>query len=346
MLRPVALPKELTRGRLRLCSMPGRFEALDVFLQEIAEAGVGHVVCLVPEAEIARKSPDYLEAMQRNQLPAKLWRCDIPDYGLPENADNLIQTLDQIRSLLDNGESVVIHCAAGCGRTGLASTLLLNRMGLPLDEAIKIIRLAGSAPDTQEQRDFLNQHALPSKCISMSQSPEPSPEEAEVPPLYFVVLPMLTPEQSSGADREAIQRQGFALAMTRDESTEPKCRVFHQEDWAELVTLIESRPLVIGYDCLDNDLEYLRSRGEVRPQKVCDLMRVYGKRRRKRVDFRTATERTIGFHSMLSVKEATEWLKKGGEKQVIFHLKQHLSAMARMHALMIEKGWSMETPKS
>lgn len=346
MLRPVALPKELTRGKLYLCSMPGRYEALEVFLQEIAEAEVDHVVCLVSDEEIALKSPDYLEARQRNQLPAKLWRYDIPDYGLPENADTLIQTLDQIRSLLDNGESVVIHCAAGCGRTGLASTLLLKRMGLPLDQAIKIIRHAGSAPDTQDQRDFLEQHALPSIPISKGRCPESRPEETELPPLYFVVLPMLTPEQSSGADREATQRRGFALAMTRDESTELKCRFFHQDDWAELVALIESRPLVIGYDCLDKDLEYLRSRGEVRPQKVCDLMRVYEKRRRKRVDFQTATERTIGFHSMLSVKEAAEWFSKGGEKQVIFHLKQHLSAMARMHEFMIEKGWNMETPKS
>lgn len=345
MLRPVALPKELTRGKLYLCSMPGRFEALEIFIQEITEAEVGHVVCLVSDEEIARKSPDYLEAMQRNQLPAKPWRCDIPDYGLPENAAPLIQTLDQIRSLLDNGESIVIHCAAGCGRTGLVSTLLLNRIGLPLNQAIEIIRLAGSAPDTQEQRDFLKQHALPSMSIIMSPSPEPSPDKPELPPLYFVVLPLLTPEESGADDQKAILRRVFALAMTRDESTDPKCRIFHPDDWAELVALMESRPLVVGYDCLDEDLKHLRSRGEVRPQKVCDLMRVY-ERRRKRVDFKTATERTIGFHSMLTVKEAAEWLNKGGEKQVIFHLNQHLSAMARMHEFMIEKGWNMETPES
>ena len=97
MLRPVALPKGLTRGKLYLCSMPGRFEALEVFIQEITEAEVGHVVCLVSDEEIARKSADYLEARRRNQLRVKLWPCDIPDYGLPENADTLIQTLDPLR---------------------------------------------------------------------------------------------------------------------------------------------------------------------------------------------------------------------------------------------------------
>ena len=35
MLRSVALPEHLATGRLYLCSMPGRFEALDVFRQEV-----------------------------------------------------------------------------------------------------------------------------------------------------------------------------------------------------------------------------------------------------------------------------------------------------------------------
>jgi protein-tyrosine phosphatase len=161
MLRTVSLPKEPDRGNLYLSSMPGRFEALEVFFKEIAEAGVGHVACLVSDEEIARKSPDYLAAIRRDELPAKLWRYDIPDYGLPETPDTLFQTLDLIRSRLDAGESVVIHCAAGHGRTGLFSTLLLTRMGMPLDHAIETISLAGSAPDTQAQRDFLQSHALP-----------------------------------------------------------------------------------------------------------------------------------------------------------------------------------------
>lgn len=38
------------------------------------------------------------------------------------------------------------------GRTGMVATMLLLRKGLPLDEAISIIRLAGSVPDTLDQR--------------------------------------------------------------------------------------------------------------------------------------------------------------------------------------------------
>ena len=101
------------------------------------------------------KSPDYMAMIHRNEFPVELWRFDIPDYGMPTNVDDLDQMLDCLLERMHLGESLVIHCAAGHGRTGMVATLLLARMGLPLGDAIERIRRAGSAPDTMEQRGFL-----------------------------------------------------------------------------------------------------------------------------------------------------------------------------------------------
>ena len=161
MLRTVSLPDNLTRANLYLCSMPGRFEPLKLFLDSIAEAKVEHIMCLVSDEEIALKSPDYLAAIQQDELPATLWRFEIPDYGMPENPDDLDQMLGLLRKRLDEGESVAIHCAAGHGRTGMVSILLLVCMGVPLEQAYETIRRAGSSPDTQPQRDFLQQRSRP-----------------------------------------------------------------------------------------------------------------------------------------------------------------------------------------
>ena len=139
--------------------MPGRFEGMEVFLEEIAVKGIEHILCLVSDGEIAQKSPGYLVAIGQNRIPAKLWRYDVPDYGLPEDTEKLNRAIDRIRECLNDGQSVVIHCAAGCGRTGMIAILLLTRMGLPLDLATKTIRLAGAEPDTQAQWDFAQQHA-------------------------------------------------------------------------------------------------------------------------------------------------------------------------------------------
>lgn len=156
MLRTVTLPNQFTRGNLHLCAMPGRLEALEIFLQEIAETGTNNILCLVSDEEIAHNSPDYLTAIQRDEIPGTLWRYAIPDYCMPENPDDLDQMLELLHERLDHGESVVIHCAAGHGRAGMVSIRLLVRMGMPLEQATETIRIAGSAPDTKEQRLFIH----------------------------------------------------------------------------------------------------------------------------------------------------------------------------------------------
>jgi protein-tyrosine phosphatase len=156
MLRLAKLPENFTRGTLYLCSMPGRFESLGEFLHEIQKAGVTQIVCLVSNEEINDKSPTYLSAILQNHIDKELVRFEIPDYGMPENPASLDDMLDIISTKMNAGESVVIHCAAGHGRTGMVSTLLLARMGMQLDVAIEIIRSAGSQPDTPDQRAFLH----------------------------------------------------------------------------------------------------------------------------------------------------------------------------------------------
>jgi len=135
--------------------MPGRFEGLEVFLEEINHANIGHIVCLVSDAEIASKSPEYLAAIQKEEIPAKLWRHDIHDYGTPDDLNALDHLLDLIRARMDEGESVVVHCAAGYGRTGLVAIRLLIRMGIPRDAAAKIVGFAGSEPETKAQWNCL-----------------------------------------------------------------------------------------------------------------------------------------------------------------------------------------------
>jgi Cyclin-dependent kinase inhibitor 3 (CDKN3) len=155
MIRPVNLPEALTRGDLYLCAMPGRREPLDQFLREIETANVRHILCLVADDEIARKSPTYLDAIQGHGIPATLWRSSIPDYGTPESIPDLELMLDLLWEQLDAGESLVIHCAGGHGRTGVVATLLLMRMGLPFEEAAGIVGQAGSGPDMPDQEAFL-----------------------------------------------------------------------------------------------------------------------------------------------------------------------------------------------
>ena len=167
------------------------------------------------------------------------------------------------------------------------------------------------------------------------------PQPAGNLPLYLEVLPLRTPAEAGGLSRAANRRRGFGIAVTLDDSMKPKYRVFKEPDWQELVTLTESRPLIVGYNCRAFDLEILRGQGRVRPRKICDLMEAYEENRGRRVNINTAMERTIGFSRPVSAQDEFEWLRNGEEKRVVYWLKRRLSAMRQLHEFMIANGWKL-----
>lgn len=63
----------------------------------------------------------------------------------------VLATLQELRA----GRVVLIHCAAGHGRTGLYATALLLSAGVPLNDAVSTVAKAGSGAETYEQREFL-----------------------------------------------------------------------------------------------------------------------------------------------------------------------------------------------
>jgi protein-tyrosine phosphatase len=54
------------------------------------------------------------------------------------------------------GESVLLHCAAGIGRTGTAAACVLKSLGLTRDEALERVRAAGSDPQSAAQSGLID----------------------------------------------------------------------------------------------------------------------------------------------------------------------------------------------
>jgi protein tyrosine/serine phosphatase len=51
---------------------------------------------------------------------------------------------------------VLMHCAAGLGRTGTAAACLLKALGLEAGEALQRVRDAGSNPQNAEQSGLVH----------------------------------------------------------------------------------------------------------------------------------------------------------------------------------------------
>ncbi|MEO5672109.1 MAG: tyrosine-protein phosphatase, partial [Ramlibacter sp.] len=62
----------------------------------------------------------------------------------------------QIADALRRGDAVMMHCAAGIGRTGTTAACVLKALGLSNDEALQRVLDAGSNPENAHQSGLVD----------------------------------------------------------------------------------------------------------------------------------------------------------------------------------------------
>ena len=155
------IAQDTWKERLYLDRMPGRtkernrHDTVADWLEEMRENGIRTVVCLAPNGDIERQSPEY--ASWRARQPKEESRYDlidfpIADFGVPSEVESAA-FWELARSLGEHardGEKLFIHRGAGIGRTGTMAVAILMTMGYSYDEAYAEIRAAGSEPETPD----------------------------------------------------------------------------------------------------------------------------------------------------------------------------------------------------
>jgi protein-tyrosine phosphatase len=155
MFRRVDLPAQIP-GRLLLHSMPGRFEAIERAWQQVKSEAVGAIVCLVEQHEIRLKSSQYAEALETGTVPCSVLPFEICEGGVPENRDAFWALANDVAKRLQSGETVLIHCAGGVGRTAMLAISVLLALGEPMNEAEVAVSRAGSLVETMPQIEMLS----------------------------------------------------------------------------------------------------------------------------------------------------------------------------------------------
>jgi protein-tyrosine phosphatase len=78
------------------------------------------------------------------------------NFGLPEDAAAFRTGIRQVTEALRDGDAVMLHCAAGLGRTGTTAACVLKALGLDTDDALQRVRDAGSNPQSAKQTGLVN----------------------------------------------------------------------------------------------------------------------------------------------------------------------------------------------
>lgn len=143
-------------GRLGVMARPGRHSKLEDDLQKVSEEGVDVLVSLLTDDDIREFGLEE-ERVIAHRLDLDFKSFPIPDKSVP-NADS--GTHDFLQARLDDleqGNTVVLHCSSGRGRTGLMAGSLLVMEGLDPDHALSRVRghRLTTIPDTKEQAQWV-----------------------------------------------------------------------------------------------------------------------------------------------------------------------------------------------
>jgi protein-tyrosine phosphatase len=153
-MRVVELPSGI-RGQLYLHHMPGRYnEPIKTFLAEAAAGKIDCVVCLVRSDEIPRKSPAYANLLEGGVSWDHV-AFPIMDFDVPEDRTQFCSMARSIANRLRDGRSILIHCGAGQGRTGMMAIGVLMALGHSRADATRRIASLGSGPETDEQKEWM-----------------------------------------------------------------------------------------------------------------------------------------------------------------------------------------------
>jgi len=154
--RALELPPDIS-GRLWLQSMPGRVEPWGAFLDEARLRQLSLVSCLNPLDEVAQLSPLYHKAVSEGRLPFRWQHLPMRDFGLGANPEAFRQGVETLIHSLRVGDRVLLHCAAGIGRTGTVAACVLKGLGLEVEDALQRVREAGSNPQSAVQSGWVEQ---------------------------------------------------------------------------------------------------------------------------------------------------------------------------------------------
>lgn len=100
--------------------------------------------------------PAYHAALDQGTLPFRWQNLPMPNFGLPDDPPAFRRDIARIAEGLRRGDSVMLHCAAGLGRTGTAAACVLKALGLDQAEALDRVRAAGSNPQNAKQSGLVD----------------------------------------------------------------------------------------------------------------------------------------------------------------------------------------------
>ena len=129
------IPLPRTEGSLWLCGRNDVGPDPEAALRWSDAAST--IVCLNHIDELAMRYPNYVEWLRANRAGRAIW-FPIENFTAP-SPGMVMPVLRMITDRLENGEGVVMHCAAGQGRAGTMAVCVLMALGQSTGDAVRTV---------------------------------------------------------------------------------------------------------------------------------------------------------------------------------------------------------------
>ena len=144
------------RGKLAMAARPRGGDWLQDEIASWRGSGVATVVSLLEEQE-EHDLDLQAERSEAEEQGLKFISFPIVDRDVPVSQSEFGKLLETLHRELAAGQSVVVHCRQGIGRTGLVAACLLVSDGLGPQEAMDRLSAARGVqvPETAQQRRWI-----------------------------------------------------------------------------------------------------------------------------------------------------------------------------------------------
>lgn len=149
-----------SRGQIAISSRPRGGDWLEDEVEGWRKQGVGVVISLLTDSEIQQLDLQR-EAAIVKEKGMQFYPFPIEDRGVPSSLTGAERLASKVSAEIEKGKKVAIHCRQSIGRSSLVAAAVLISGGENLDQSLRAIREARGVdvPETQEQRNWLNQFA-------------------------------------------------------------------------------------------------------------------------------------------------------------------------------------------
>jgi protein-tyrosine phosphatase len=152
---------QFTAGaRLGIMARPRGNDWLENEIINLKKQGVACLVSLLEQQEVTELGLRN-EAVLCQQHSIAFINFPIADRAIPKDDKKVTALLHQLTNNINEGQSVVVHCRMGIGRSSIIAACLLLQEGCKTDELIqRISSVRGlKVPDTEEQVRWLKNRA-------------------------------------------------------------------------------------------------------------------------------------------------------------------------------------------